>query len=925
VRIVGRAHELAQLRAALVGASAGAGRLVLITGEPGIGKTNLVSAAVAMAGEYATPVATGYAIDDAGMPPLWLWRRIARSVPGLAEVLTPTASPTAGPAALADSATARFTMFADAGQALADAAADRGLLVVLEDLQWADRSSLLLLRHVAAELAPTRVLIVATYRETGSATLTELLPDLVRAEGTRSIRLAGLTSPDIAQWLRLLDFDDTQADKLWARTDGNPLFVRMLVQAGPHGEPAGLRQLVLTQLDRLDGGARELLDAASVLGERIDQPLLTAVTGRSTAQVGAQLDQAVAQRVLLSTPDTGELSFAHALVRDAVYEQLAPSRRTALHEQAAAALERTPHPQPGLVANHWRRSGAPDWTTHCLRWARLAARSASAALAYDEAARFAALALLAADALDAGARAELTVEAARAEFVAGHIDATLARCHAAVRLAQEADRPDLVAAAALVITGMGDPDVTQAVDRLCAIAIQVVPAGDATLHARLRARQAMVASERDMGIRARELSAEALALAERDGDPDALLDCLHARHLALSAPQFLLERRAVAARACALAHRAQQPMAELWGHVWLVDAAFQAGDLAAIDQELGRIEQVAVRGEHNIAWWHLHRLRATRAALIGELETALAHNERARAVAERIGAVSTTGMYYAFLGQVALLRGTIDRDVGARTLDILRAIPNVPLVRIFIPQTHALMGETELARATFEEFRHMPAVLEPGPRWAALLAQIGMVACMLGDADTAGRVHSELAGLEPTYMGDGSGAVFAGGSLQRVVADLALTAGRVDEAIGRYEDAIAMNARIGARPFLALSRLGLARALLAKGDRAGQVTARGLVTGAAAEFRRLDLPGPLATADTVLARLDAAARAANPLSPRESEVVALITQAKSNREIAQHLVLSERTVESHVRNILAKLGCATRTEIAAWSLTKNGS
>jgi tetratricopeptide (TPR) repeat protein len=349
--------------------------------------------------------------------------------------------------------------------------------------------------------------------------------------------------------------------------------------------------------------------------------------------------------------------------------------------------------------------------------------------------------------------------------------------------------------------------------------------------------------EAGAGNRARELSAEALALAERVDDPDALLDGIHARHLSLCAPRFLAERMELATRAGQVAAQARQPLAELWGHVWLVEAALQAGDLAAVDDELGRIEQFAAYRRHGVAWWHLHRMRATRAALVGELAAAAEHNEAARAVAAQIGAFSMTGMYHSFNNLLAHLRGTMDRETGEAALAVLRQAPGIPLVRVFVPMVHALVGDRDLARATFEEFRHMPGTVEVGPRWAALVTHIGHVALLLDDAETADRVYQELSGLAPCYMADGSGTVFCGGARERVVGDLALATGRVDEAIARYADAIEMNARIGARPFLVLSRLGLARALATRDNPGDLAAARVLVTEAAAEFRRLDLPG----------------------------------------------------------------------------------
>src|SRR5690242_20764181 len=251
----------------------------------------------------------------------------------------------------------------------------------------------------------------------------------------------------------------------------------MIVERGVAGIDHGLagypelRQLVLGRLSPPGDPVRDLLDAASVLGERIDPPLLASVARLPAVGIGDLLDRAVAQGVLRAVPDTAGLAFAHALVRDAVYGELPPSRRMTLHERAARALEQSfSGAAAGPIAGHWRRSGAPDWAAHCVRWAREAACSAAAALAYDEAVQFAVLALEAAEAGCTGAeiagagtagagmagpgtagagmagpgtagawlRAGLTLDAARAEFAAGHIEASVARCQAAARLAEEA-------------------------------------------------------------------------------------------------------------------------------------------------------------------------------------------------------------------------------------------------------------------------------------------------------------------------------------------------------------------------------------------------------------------------------------------------------------------------------------------------------
>ena len=675
-----------------------------------------------------------------------------------------------------DSASARFVMFATACQALADAAAAQGLLVVLEDLQWADRTSLLLLRHLAGELARSRLLVVATSRTATGPLLAELLSALLRTDGALPIRLTGLSRPDIAQWLRRLRPGgdvDRLADRLQAGTGGNPLFVRMLVERGPAALEEGLRgfpelrYLVLAQLSGLDESARELLDAASVLGERIDPQTLAEVTGFSAAEVGATLDRAAALGVLAAAPDVAELSFVHALVRDAVYDELAPSRRMALHERAARALEQSGRSgaHAGQIATHWQRSGQPGWAVPCLRWACEAARSAAASLAYDEAVRFAVLALRAAEADSAQpitVRAELALDAGPGR-VRGRPDRGQPRALPGRGPAGRAGRPDIQAAAALVITGMGDPPTTMAIDALCAAAMEACrPKTPPYAHGSGPGRRSpppKPGPETGRGNCRPKPSPwlSAATMPTRCSTASTRGTCPFPRHSSwtngVNSRSGLARSRAVpASRWPNCGAISGWPR---WRSSWGTSPPWTTNSAASSSSP----------PPASMAWpgGTCTGCRATRAALIGDLEAAVEHNEAARTVAARIGADSTIGMYYAFLNQLALLRGTIDRSTGQTTLTMLSLAPSIPLVRVFVPLMHALLGENDQARAKFEEFRHMPGSAEVGPRWAALIGMIGVVAVLLDDTDTADRVYEKLSGLAPAYMGDGTGIVFSGG------------------------------------------------------------------------------------------------------------------------------------------------------------------
>lgn len=244
--------------------------------------------------------------------------------------------------------------------------------------------------------------VLVTYRNGVPGPLLDAAPALLSSDLVLPLTLGGLSKQDVAAWLpQLAGSADAQlAETLCERTGGNPLLVRLVAQdLAAHGdterlmaERPELRRLVAARADELTAQTRAGVDAASVLGERIHTALLAELTGR--VDLGPVLDEAVAAGILRDDISRGGLRFEHALVRDAIYAELTPSRRAGLHRQAALVLARVGEPNvAGMVASHWDRAGGPDSAGQCQMWAGRADIEARRALAYDDAVRYAALAL----------------------------------------------------------------------------------------------------------------------------------------------------------------------------------------------------------------------------------------------------------------------------------------------------------------------------------------------------------------------------------------------------------------------------------------------------------------------------------------------------------------------------------------------------
>jgi len=953
--LAGREQELAELRGRRAAALAGHGALALVTGPPGIGKTRLAEELAGQARRDGHRVLWGRGVEDQGAPPLWMWRRILGAVGG-DDAWGQLAGDGAADGARSDDLTAaRYRAAAAAADAITAAADQDGLLVVLEDLHWADQASLFLLRELAAELPQSRLLVLATSREATDGPARAALGDLARLPGLHMLRLGALDEAALAGILRAAGVTVTPelARVVRVHARGNPLYVttlaRLLVTepGGPLDEhtlarvvggSAEVSGLVRSLLRGLDNEACAVLAAASVLGEAFD-PALVADVGPESAEVLRAL--AAAEHRGLASPSPGRPGawrFTHALVRDGIYAGIPEDQRIGLHQRAAAALEPLARRAPGRggeVAGHLLRAApGPAELRQAARWATAAADAATRALAFEDAARYLATALAAADgaAADgpggAGAdaagveRAALLIELATAEYRAGRFADSLAHSVAAADAAGPAGRLDMVAAAALVVRGVGHPAVATTLVELCDRAL-AGGASSGALRARLLAQRAAALAELgDLPAAAAE-SAAAMAAAEGAGDPVAELDAIRARAAALAAPEYRAERLRLGTRAVELATLTGQPLAAVLGRVWRIDAAYALLNLDAVDVEIAQIAQLADATRLPLVRWHLLRQQASRAALDGRLGEARDRSWAAYQLALRLQDPSGAGLSYAFAVWLAVVRGEAG-EIPADFLDVTAGYPPIPIVQAGRARALFALGRPEEARAVYETLRSLPGTGGRDTRILGAITQILDLIIVFRDYETALVTYDLMATHTAVSGATGTGVVFLSGSLHWPLGRLAALLGRTEQALEHYATAVTVNTRLGARPFVVLTRLDWAGALSTRGARGDHEEALPLARQAAEEARRLDMPGPARRGEQLISELRQALSAGDPLTPREREIAALVSGGLTNRAIAGRLVLSERTVEGHVRNILAKLQLANRTELAAWAMRAAG-
>jgi len=572
--MMGRDRELARVMRLLDDALAGGGRLVLCTGEAGIGKTRLAEEVAASAAARGVPVVWARAADRDSMPPYGLWQLVldepamrgADDGPsgfGLwSRVFGDVERP--APADGVDSGSAqRFAMFAEVRRRLAQAARPSGLLLLLDDLQWADEASAVLLADVVRQLRGTHILVFATYRESAASgdTSPGLLPRLSADANTDRVDLRGLPSSAVRDMLLAAGLPalPDQVSEVHSETGGNPFLVRelarMLAEHGRGGSapvPGRVAQATAHRLAQLSGPARALVRTAAVAGNNFSAGVVARILEVPVLVLLGPLDECRVAGFLVPGDRPGDHRFSHALVRSAVTAQLSAAEQRRLHAAAADAIEALYEGQldPHLaeVARHRVEASLPGDRAEAVAACSAAADVASQSLAFEEAVRLYREALSVGEGeIGENDRCRLELALAAALHRSGDLSGSQETAAGVGRRAERRRDRGLLARTALVMEASGVPEWDGEICRICeqALAGDDLPDG---LRARVSARYAQALVYRGEYDRAGQVSRDALAVAGSAGDPVALVDALRARQLACCAPDGVAERAVLASR-----------------------------------------------------------------------------------------------------------------------------------------------------------------------------------------------------------------------------------------------------------------------------------------------------------------------------------------------------------------------------------------
>ena len=869
---VGRHREMGELKACLEEALSGRGRLVTLVGEPGIGKTRTAQELATYAGLRGAQVLWGRCYEEQGVPPYWPWVQAIRSYVREREPEQLRSEMGSGAADIAEIVSdvrerlpdlehpprqespeqARFRLFDSITTFLKSASGSRPLVLMLDDLHWADKPSLLLLEFVARELAGARLLLIGTYRDmelSRQHPLAETLGELTRERLFQRIVLRGLTQEDVSRFIEAtsgITPPQGLVESVYQQTEGNPLFVtevvRLLVQEGELTQerarerdsweviiPEGVREVIGRRLNRLSQRCNETLTTAAVLGREFElrqlRPLLEDISEDRLLEV---LEEALSARVIEELPQTvGRYQFTHALIQETLSAELSITRRVRLHAQIAQTLEELYGEEAEAhaveLAHHLAQAETVLGSEKLVRYSLLAGERALTVYGYEEALGHFQRALAAkGDGVESQPAAD--AETAGILFGLGRAQLATLPVHqfgdaiASLRRAFDfyAESGDMARAVAVATqnTAFARGGQQAATAELISRALELVP-DDSREAAYLLSRYAAVLGL-DQGDYegAQKAVDRALEIARGQGDsgPElatlAIATAVEAYHLRL---QRAVDRSLEAIALEQVGDLYYQGSARFWGGV--AQAA------------MGNLDEARLSMDACLGLWEKQRNRFRIALGLGVrrwLSMLEGDWDSARGFVERgLSLMQETVV----LGNGAMLEfetGDFERDETylERMLDIARLTPPGPaneysLTAMWLAMAARISGVVEWLGVAEEAARAVLSSPFATPV-AARGARVGLAltAVQRGDVDAAAEQYAAL--------GSQRGIILLDLLADRLLGLLAQTLGKPEDAVAHFEDALAFCRKAGYRPELAWSLCDYADTLLQRegdGDR----------------------------------------------------------------------------------------------------------
>lgn len=847
---VGRRPLLRELVRRLEAARTGRGGVVLLAGEAGIGKTGVLTRLAAAARARAFPVHRAWCYEGEGAPPLWPWEQILR---GLGQDLESGLDET--------DASTRFRVFESVSRVLRRIGEEKdGLLLLLDDLHWADSASLQLLEFLMRELTGSTILAVGTFREPevhGSHPLISTLAACARHDGCERIALEGLRRAEIAELLVRLHGGPVATEWVKAienRTRGNPFFIRQLLDSlesqgwnlgdpdaserGVSGAaiPAGVRDVIRDRLSRLPDDTAAILELAAVIGAEFDLELLAEASDEDTDALAPHLERA-SRLGMVGQDLKGRFHFSHDLIEETLYAELDAERRSTLHSRVAAALERRREEGSTLglaaLAHHLGHAGRPEDAGKAIDYLTRAARHAAERFAYEEADAGFARALDLLDPALPGARARRAELLCERGWVLHRLGAATTRqtfLDAAAIARELRDGPLLARAAAGFTRGRegGTEEPFAKEMELLSEALELLGEGEEALRAELQ--QLLASRHRVLGDleRGEALIGEAAATADRMRDQKLLAEVEQARAYLSWCRESPEEMLGIAQRLVELgdASGALDPASN--GVRLRMVAHVALGDLEAADRDHAELARRAE--EHGLSGWIPTLLGYTgcRAMARGRFEEAAASFDEQLRAGMGFEDQAAIALHTVELAELKTATGQLSELEPA-----LRAYspkPSDPTPFAFLAAFWSRLDQVEEARLAYRRARAVapPRELPRNENRMAVLAWLAEAASAVGDREGAAELYSLLLPRRHHFIVVAATTVWCGPVAIRLGC-LARILGRDEEAAEHFEWAIERCDALEAPFWAARARLERARIFLEGSGHANKLLALGLL------------------------------------------------------------------------------------------------